>query len=126
MPKKNQQKWLTDQISGDWQDKDRLIDTILVQCLFHYVEHELKGVIPDRGYYDIDLQCGYVSQKYVDSNYAFYDDIRKAYNYFKFEHDALEQAVEETADIFTAETELYDRDTEMLNIIVKHRGCMWT
>jgi len=38
MPKKNQQKWLTDQISGDWKDKDTIIECVLVQCLFDYVD----------------------------------------------------------------------------------------
>jgi len=105
MAKKNRQKWLTDQISGDWKDKDTIIDAVLVQCLFHYVDHELEGVIPDR---------------------ASYDAIRKAYNYFKNEHKALEQAVEEAADVLAAETEFHDRNTEMLNIIVKYRHYMWT
>ena len=126
MAKKNQQKWLTDQISGDWKDKDAIIDDVLVQCLFHYVDHELKGVIPDRVSYDEDLKAGHVSEGYVERSIVFNDAIRKAYNYFKNKHKALEQAVEEAADVLAAETEFYDRNTEMLNIIVKYRGYMWT
>ena len=40
MAKKNRQKWLTSHIKGDWKDKDYIIETVLVQCLFHYVEKE--------------------------------------------------------------------------------------
>lgn len=132
MPKKNQQKWLTDCISGDWKDKDTIIESVLVQCLFHYVEHELEGVIPDRGYYDEDLAAGYVSLSYVEKSYAYYDDIRQTYRYFKDERGVLEAEIEDAFDkneiirAIEAETTLYDRDTEMLGVIVKYRGYMWT
>ena len=132
MPKKNQQKWLTDQISGDWKDKDTIIECVLVQCLFDYVEHELSGVIPDRGYYDDDLAAGHVSLSYVEKSYAYYDVIRHAYRYFKDERCVLEAEIEDAFDkneitrAIEAETTLYDRDTEMLSAIVKYRGYMWT
>jgi hypothetical protein len=132
MPKKNQQKWLTDLISGDWKDKDTIIESVLVQCLFHYVEHELEGVIPDRGYYDDDLAAGHVSLSYVEKSYAYYDVIRQAYRYFKDERSLLETEIEDAFDkneiarATEAETTLYDRDTEMLSAIVKYRGYMWT
>lgn len=132
MPKKNQQKWLTDHILGDWKDKDTIIECVLVQCLFHYVEHELSGVIPDRGYYDDDLAAGRVSLSYVEKSYAYYDVIRQAYRYFKDERSLLETEIEDAFDkneiarAIEAETTLYDRDTEMLSAIVKYRGYMWT
>jgi hypothetical protein len=132
MAKKNRQKWLTDKISGDWIDKDYIIETVLVQCLFHYVEHELEGVIPNRGYYDEDLKAGYVSEGYVERNNACNDEIRKAYAYFKNERVILEEEIDkhfaanEIHRATDAETVLYNRDSEMLNIIVKYRGYMWT
>jgi hypothetical protein len=91
MPKKNRQKWLTDRISGDWKDKDYIIETVLVQCLFDYVEQEMKGELPDRGYYDEDIAAGHVSEGYAEQSYAWNDAIRKVYAYFKTERAALEK-----------------------------------
>jgi len=132
MPKKNQQKWLTDQVSGDWKDKDTIIESVLVQCLFHYVEHELEGVIPDRGYYDDDLLAGHVSLDYVEKSYVYYDAIRRAYRYFKDERKKLEKEMDEAFDVgnifhgVKLEKDIYDRDTDMLSVVVKYRGYMWT
>jgi len=132
MAKKNRQKWLTDQISGDWIDKDYIIETVLVQCLFDYVEKEKKGVLPDRGYYDEDLAAGHVSEGYAEQSYAWNDEVRKVYAYFKTERVELEKEIDEAFDTneiqraIKAENDLYERDTEMLNVIVKYRGYMWT
>jgi hypothetical protein len=132
MAKKNQQKWLTDQISGDWKDKDYIIENVLVQCLFHYVEEEMNGVLPDRGYYDEDLKAGHITEGYAEQSYAWNDAIRKVYAYFKTERAALEKEIDEAFDAneiqraIKGETDLYERDTEMLSTIVKYRGYMWT
>jgi len=132
MPKKNQQKWLTDQINGDWKDKDYIIETVLVQCLFDYVEQEMKGELPDRGYYDEDIAAGHVSEDYAEKSYAWNDEIRKVYAYFKIKRAALEKEIDEAFDTneiqraIKAENDLYERDTEMFNVIVKYRGYLWT
>jgi hypothetical protein len=132
MPKKNQQKWLTDQINGDWKDKDYIIETVLVQCLFHYVEEEMNGELPDRGYWDADIAAGHVSEKYAEDNYIWNDEIRKIYAYFKNERATLEREIDEAFDtnniphVIKLEDALYRRDTEMLSAIVKYRGYMWT
>jgi len=132
MPKKNQQKWLTDQINGDWKDKDYIIETVLVQCLFDYVEQEMKGELPDRGYYDEDIAAGHVSEDYAEKSYAWNDEIRKVYAYFKIKRAALEKEIDEAFDTneiqraLKGESDLYERDTEMLSVIVKYRGYLWT
>ena len=132
MVKKNKQKWLTDQISGDWKDKDTIIETALEQCLFHYVEKELNGIIPDHSFYEEDLKAGHISERYVKRQIALYDAIRQAYTYFKNERDLLEREIEDAfsandiSRASEAEITLYDRDTEMLSTIVKYRGYMWT
>jgi hypothetical protein len=132
MAKKNRQKWLTDQISGDWKDKDYIIETVLVQCLFDYVEQEMKGELPDRGYYDKDIAAGHVSEGYAEQSYAWNDEIRKVYAYFKIKRAALEVEIDEAFDkneiqrALKGESDLYERDTEMFNVIVKYRGYLWT
>jgi hypothetical protein len=132
MAKKNRQKWLTDRISGDWRDKDTIIETVLVQCLFDYVEQEMKGELPDRGYYDEDLKAGHVSEGYAEQSYAWNDAIRKVYAYFKTERAVLEKEIDEAfaaneiQRAIKAESDLYERDTEMLSTIVKYRGYLWT
>ena len=132
MAKKNRQKWLTDQISGDWIDKDYIIETVLVQCLFGYVEQEKNGQLPDRGYYDEDIKAGHVTEDYAKKSYAWNDAIRKVYAYFKTERAALEKEIDDAFDAneiqraIKAKNDLYKRDTEMLNVIVKYRGYMWT
>jgi hypothetical protein len=131
MAKKNQQKWLTDQISGDWRDKDYIIENVLVQCLFHYVEEEMNGVIPDRASYDEDLKAGHITEGYVEKSYAWNDAIRKVYAYFKTERATLQKEIDEAFDAneiqraIKGETDLYERDTEMFSTIVKYRGYMW-
>lgn len=132
MAKKNRQKWLTSHVKGDWKDKDYIIETVLVQCLFHYVEKELDGEIPDHSYYDEDLKAGHVSESYVEKNNAYHDAIRKVYAYFKTERAALEKEIDEAFDTneiqraIKAENDLYESDTEMFNTIIKYRGYMWT
>jgi hypothetical protein len=132
MAKKNQQKWLTDRISGDWRDKDNIIENVLVQCLFHYVEEEMNGVIPDRASYDEDLKAGYITEGYAEKSCAWNDAIRKVYVYFKTERAALDKEINEAFDTneiqraIKAENDLYERDTEMLSTIVKYRRHMWT
>lgn len=132
MAKKNRQKWLTDQISGDWKDKDYIIETVLVQCLFDYVEKELDGKILERGDHDEDIKAGHITENYAEQSYAWNDAIRKVYAYFKTERAALEKEVDEAFDTndiqraIKAENDLYERDTEMFSVIIKYRGYLWT
>jgi hypothetical protein len=132
MAKKNRQKWLTDRISGDWKDKDYIIETVLVQCLFDYVEQEMKGELPDRGYYDEDIAAGHITESYAEKSYAWNDKIRIAYAYFKTERAEIEREIDEAFDTneiqraIKAENDLYERDTEMFNVIIKYRGYLWT
>jgi hypothetical protein len=132
MAKKNRQKWLTDQISGDWKDKDYIIENVLVQCLFHYVEEEMNGKLPDSSDYDEDIKAGHITEGYAQKSCAWNDAIRKVYAYFKTERATLEKEIDEAFDAneiqraIKAESDLYERDTEMLSAIVKYRGYMWT
>ncbi len=60
----NKQKWLTDKLSGEWMDKDMIIETVLVECLRHFVEEE-KGLVDpselhpdDRNHHERDVDRG--------------------------------------------------------------------
>ena len=104
----------------------------MVQCLFHYVEEEMNGVIPDRASYDEDVKAGHITEGYAEKSCAWNDAIRKVYAYFKTERAALEKEIDEAFDAneiqraIKAENDLYERDSEMLSTIVKYRRHMWT
>jgi hypothetical protein len=92
----------------------------------------MKGELPDRGYYDKDIAAGHVSEGYAEQSYAWNDEIRKVYAYFKIKRAALEVEIDEAFDkneiqrALKGESDLYERDTEMLSVIVKYRGYLWT
>lgn len=125
----NRQKWLTDKIAGEWRDKDHIIDTVLMECLIHYVEDELGGIIPDEEYWKLVIDNGEVAREYADAKNKIYSDIRKAYDYVKIERPKLEKQIENMdacQSCFSLMDELEKRDDEIMEIIFKNRHYMWT
>jgi hypothetical protein len=86
------QKWLTQTIPNTWCDKTTLIPHLLFECLVHYVEQE-KG-LQDQLDWSQDLKEGYVTQQYVEGIVKRDAELRKAYNYIKFERPELEYQLE--------------------------------
>lgn len=127
--KKNQQKWLTDKIKGDWMDKDQIIGIVLFESLIHYVEKENGLNLPQYDWYD-DLRKNHVTQEQVNVFKKRQKELKNAYLYLKNERPALEHQVENwdgtnVNEYLTLEESLFKKDTKIMNIIVKYRGYLW-
>lgn len=127
--KKNQQKWLTDKIKGDWMDKDHIIGIVLFESLIHYVEKENGLNLPQYDWYD-DLRKNHVTQEQVNVFKKRQKELKNAYLYLKNERPALEHQVENwdgtnVNEYLTLEESLFKKDTKIMNIIVKYRGYLW-
>jgi hypothetical protein len=128
--KKNQQKWLTDKLKGDWIDKDSIIEIVLFDSLIHYVEKEdgLNDICYD---FSEELQKGHVRQDTVDAIKLRQKELNDVYFYLKNERPTLKNQVDEWVgtninEFITLEDSLLDKDTELMNTIVKYRGYLWT
>lgn len=127
--KKNQQKWLTDKIKGDWMDKDHIIGIVLFESLIHYVEKENGLNLPQYDWSD-DLRKNHVTQEQVNVFKKRQKELKNAYLYLKNERPALEHQVENwdgtnVNEYLTLEESLFKKDTKIMNIIVKYRGYLW-
>lgn len=127
---KNQQKWLTDNLKGEWIDKDQIIEIVLFDSLIHYVEKEdgLNDVCYD---FSEELQKGHVRQDTVDAIKLRQKELNDVYFYLKNERPTLKNQVDEWVgtninEFITLEDSLLDKDTELMNTIVKYRGYLWT
>ena len=127
---KNQQKWLTDNLKGEWIDKDSIIEIVLFDSLIHYVEKEdgLNDVCYD---FSEELQKGHVRQDTVDAIKLRQKELNDVYLYLKNERPTLKNQVDEWVgtninEFITLEDSLLNKDTELMNTIVKYRGYMWT
>jgi hypothetical protein len=127
---KNQQKWLTDKLQGDWIDKDSIIEIVLFDSLIHYVEKEdgLNDICYD---FSEELQKGHVRQDTVDAIKLRQKELNDVYFYLKNERPTLKNYVDNwngtnIDEFITLEDSLLDKDTELMNTIVKYRGYMWT
>jgi hypothetical protein len=128
--KKNQQKWLTDKLQGDWIDKDSIIEIVLFDSLIHYVEKEdgLNDICYD---FSEELQKGHVRQDTVDAIKLRQKELNDVYLYLKNERPTLKNYVDNwngtnIDEFITLEDSLLDKDTELMNTIVKYRGYLWT
>jgi hypothetical protein len=127
---KNQQKWLTDNLQGEWIDKDQIIEIVLFDSLIHYVEKEdgLNDVCYD---FSEELQKGHVRQDTVDAIKLRQKELNDVYLYLKNERPTLKNYVDNwngtnIDEFITLEDSLLDKDTELMNTIVKYRGYLWT
>lgn len=127
---KNKQKWLTSKIKGEWKDKDFIIEIALFESLIHYVEKE-GGLEYDAGDWSFELKKGYITQEEADEMEQRVRELRETYTYLKEERPKMVKEVDEWGtdrieEFLEIEKALYDRDTQAMFIIVKHRGTLWT
>lgn len=127
---KNKQKWLTDKLKGEWMDKDSIIEIALFNSLIHYVEKE-DGLNDSCYDFSEELQKGHVRQDTVDAIKLRQKELNDVYLYLKNERPALKKQVDEwdgtnINEFITLEDLFLDKDTELMNTIVKYRGYMWT
>lgn len=127
---KNQQKWLTDNLKGEWIDKDQIIEIVLFDSLIHYVEKE-DGLNDTCYDFSEELQKGHVRQDTVDAIKLRQKELNDVYLYLKNERPTLKNYVDNwngtnIDEFITLEDSLLDKDTELMNTIVKYRGYLWT
>lgn len=122
----NKQKWLCDKISGDWMDKDLIIETTLIECLRHYVEKE-NGLIDPADYKEA-IANGWIGNKQLATLQERYDDLSSAYEYIVTKYDKHD---EEVANLSVGQMlETSDRQQEETDDVIakiwKHYKHMWT
>lgn len=125
---KNQQKWLTNKLKGTWIDKDGLLKICIFESLVHYVEKE-KGLEHLGADWDKEISDGHVSQGYVDDLKARGALIKRCYNWIKVDRLKIAknlETIEDWREYERVENELYTEDSEMMRIIIEHRGYLWT
>lgn len=125
-PKLNKQKWLCDKISGDWLDKDFIINITLIECLRHFVEEE-KGLVNPADLQE-EIANGWIGNKQRAKLQERYDDLSSAYEYIITKYD---KEAEEIANCSVRETSaLLDKQQkekkDAIAKILKHYEYMWT
>lgn len=125
---KNRQKWLTDKLKGDWMDKDGLLEICIFESLVHYVEKE-KGLRDNLDeLFKEEIEKGHVTQETVDQIKAREGLLKHCYDWIKVgrvEIQKLLDSIEEWREYERVENELYDKDSEVMRIIIEHRKYLW-
>ena len=125
---KNQQKWLTDKLKGDWMDKDGLLEICIFESLIHFVEEE-EGLSQGDLDWSKDIESGFVNQAYVDRIKAREELLKHCYDCIKVKRVEIQKlidSIEDWKEYERIEKELYDEDSEVMRIIIEQRGYMWT
>lgn len=123
----NKQKWLVDKISGNWLDKDLIIEITLIECLRHYVEEE-KG-LENRKYL---IEQATLTKKMTNEGIArlqdVYDDLSSAYEYIiaKYDKQDEEMANLTVGQILAASDRQQQETDDAIAKIWKHYQKMWT
>lgn len=128
-PKPNKQKWLCDKISGDWLDKDYIIDITLIECLRHFIEEE-KGLKNPADYQE-EIAKGLIGNKRLAKLQEVYDDLSSAYEYIVTKYDKEGEVLASMSNATVKEicaminTQQKEKDDAIAKIL-KHRREMWT
>jgi hypothetical protein len=123
----NKQKWLCDKISGNWLDKDLIIEITLIECLRHYVEEE-KG-LENRKYL---IEQATLTKKMTNEGIArlqgVYDDLSSAYEYIIAKYDKQDEEMADltVGQIFAASDRQQQETDDAVAKIWKHYQKMWT
>lgn len=126
----NKQKWLCDKISGDWLDKDWIIEITLIECLRHYVEKE--NGLRDPADYKEEIANGWIGNKQLATLQERYDDLSSAYEYIVTKYDkrcamianmSTTSTVKEISAMLDAQEKEKD---DAIAKIWKHYKHMWT
>lgn len=122
----NKQKWLCDKISGDWMDKDLIIETTLIECLRHYVEEE--NGLRDPADYKEEIANGLIGNKQLARLQERYDDLSSAYEYIitKYDKQDEEMANLPVRQMFAASNRKQQETDDAVAKIWKHYKHMWT
>jgi hypothetical protein len=122
----NKQKWLCDKISGDWMDKDLIIETTLIECLRHYVEEE--NGLRDPADYKEEIANGLIGNKQAAALQERYDDLSSAYEYIitKYDKQDEEMANLPVRQMFAASNRKQQETDDAVAKIWKHYKHMWT
>lgn len=122
----NKQKWLCDKISGDWMDKDLIIETTLIECLRHYVEEE--NGLRDPADYKEEIANGLIGNKQAAALQERYDDLSSAYEYIitKYDKQDEEMANLPVRQMFAASYKQLKETNDAVAKIWKHYQKMWT
>ena len=126
----NKQKWLCDKISGDWLDKDWIIEITLIECLRHYVEEE-NGLI-DPADLEEEIANGWIGNKQLARLQERYDDLSSAYEYIVTKYDKrcdviANMSTASTVKEISATLDTQEKEKEdAVNKIWKHYRDMWT
>ena len=122
------QRWLTKQISSDWQDKRTLIVDVLYMMVVHYIEQEkvFDNIVLDD----------------TDEHIKFSQELIECYKWIKHGRKELEIRIdkeltsaseskkseyhEKYGELNKLEAQLEETDTEFCNWIVNNRQLMWT
>jgi len=144
---RNEQKWLTDKISGVYLEKDNIIEIVLFQCIIDYVEVELDGKIKLQKIEENDA-----TPKLTEKWNQFYTELKEHYNIIK---NTIPKMEKNSADLFDKislgddnitfipsfegdninlffsqiwkiDDEIEKIKDEVLTWIVKNRGFLWS
>lgn len=125
----NKQKWLCDKISGDWLDKDFIINITLIECLRHFVEEE-KGLVNPANLQE-EIAKGWIGNKQMAKLQERYDDLSSAYEYIVTKYDKEAEILASMCDCSvkeisaTLDTQQKEKDDAIAKIW-KHYKHMWT
>ena len=123
----NKQKWLTDKLSGEWMDKDIIIETVLVECLRHFVEEEKGLVDPYPHLNDCSL---YVSQRKQTDLQERFDDLSSAYEYIVEKYDNADDELSGLSntmrEMLIAVNKQTKQKDEAIAKIWRHYQKLWT
>lgn len=122
----NKQKWLCDKISGDWMDKDLIIETTLIECLRHYVEKE-NGLIDPADYKEA-IANGWIGNKQLATLQERYDDLSSAYEYIVTKYDKHDEEIANLSvgQMLATSDRQQEETDDVIAKIWKHYKHMWT
>lgn len=122
----NKQKWLCDKISGDWMDKDLIIETTLIECLRHYVEKE--NGLRDPADYKEEIANGWIGNKQLATLQERYDDLSSAYEYIVTKYDKHDEEIANLSvgQMLATSDRQQEETDDVIAKIWKHYKHMWT
>jgi hypothetical protein len=124
----NKQKWLTDKLSGEWMDKDAIIETVLVECLRHFVEEE-KGLVDPSELHPDDRNL-YMSQRKQTDLQERFDDLSSTYAYIVEKYDNADNELSGFSDTMREMLIAVNKQTkqkdEAIAKIWRHYQGLWT
>jgi hypothetical protein len=132
---KNRNKWVMKAIGKQWCDKDYMMIQFFSALIIHFVEEEKAfevtwwGDMDDIDYEPCAQELEYFNKVGPELKKKK-KIIEKAYKYFKKERPKLEREMD-ASWIYSdkgdkMESELFEKDTEILKSIIEIRGTLWT